>query len=39
MNAHRLYREDDSGEREYLDDAEIDEARNKLTQQIAETCK
>jgi hypothetical protein len=39
MNAHRLYREDDSGERQYLDDAEIDEARNKVTQQIAETCK
>ncbi|HNP37848.1 MAG TPA: DUF4124 domain-containing protein [Woeseiaceae bacterium] len=39
MNSRRLYREDEAGEREYLDDAEIDEARNKVAEQIAQTCK
>ena len=37
--AHRLYRADESGERVYLDDSEIDEARQKAQDQANEFCK
>ena len=38
LQARRLYRENDSGEREYLDDSQILEARRKVEEKIAETC-
>lgn len=37
-NARRLYRENESGEREYLDDAEISTARSQIEEQIKEYC-
>lgn len=38
MNASRLYKEDESGEREYLDDAQIDEARAQAETKVSEYC-
>ena len=38
LQAHRLYRENDAGEREYLDDEQILEARRKAEEAIQETC-
>lgn len=38
LHARRLYRENDVGEREYLSDSEMLEARRKLEEKIAETC-
>lgn len=38
LAANRLYREDESGERVYLNDTEIDEARAKVQEKIQETC-
>ena len=37
-NARRLYNTDENGERQYLDDAEIDEARAKARELVAENC-
>lgn len=36
--ARRLYREDDNGERVYLDDTEIDAARAKVQERVDEFC-
>lgn len=38
LQARRLYRENDAGEREYLDDTEILDARRQVEEKIAETC-
>ena len=38
LQAHRLYRQDESGEREYLDDQQILEARRKAEEAIQEHC-
>ena len=38
LQARRLYRTDDAGERVYLDDAQREEARRKAEEQIAEFC-
>jgi hypothetical protein len=38
LQAHRLYRQNESGEREYLDDKQILEARRKAEEAIQETC-
>jgi membrane-bound lytic murein transglycosylase len=38
LSARRLYREDANGERVYLDDAGIDEARQRAEEAIAEYC-
>lgn len=38
LQAHRLYRQDESGEREYLDDEQILEARRKAEEAIQEHC-
>lgn len=36
--ARRLYRNDENGERVYLDEKEIEEARNKVAELIEENC-
>ncbi|MGI9295012.1 MAG: DUF4124 domain-containing protein [Pseudomonadales bacterium] len=36
--SRRVYRENDSGEREYLDDAQRQEARDKIQELIEESC-
>lgn len=38
LQSQRLYREDDSGERVYLDQAQILAARTKVQDKIEETC-
>lgn len=38
VTSRRLYRETDGGEREYLSDAEIDQARAKAQELIEENC-
>jgi len=38
LTAPRLYREDENGERVYLDDAERQEARQRAEERIAEYC-
>lgn len=38
VTSRRLYRESDGGEREYLSDAEIDEARARAQELIEENC-
>lgn len=38
INSRRLYRVDESGERQYLDDAQIDEARAKAEEAVTEHC-
>lgn len=38
LQSPRLYREDDSGERVYLDDEQILAARSKVQDQIQKTC-
>lgn len=38
LQAHRLYRQDEAGEREYLDDQQILEARRKAEEAIQEHC-
>lgn len=38
VTSRRLFREDDNGERVYLDEAQIQDARNKVQAQIEETC-
>ena len=38
LQARRLYRTDDNGERVYLDDTQRQEARRKAEEQIAEFC-
>ena len=38
LQAHRLYRQDEAGEREYLDDDQILEARRKAEEAIQEHC-
>jgi hypothetical protein len=38
LKSRRLYRENGAGEREYLDDAQILEARRKAEEAIQETC-
>jgi hypothetical protein len=38
LQAHRLYREGEAGEREYLDDEQILEARRKAEEAIQEHC-
>lgn len=38
VTSRRLYREDENGEREYLDDAQIEEARSKAQQLVEENC-
>lgn len=38
INSRRLYRLDESGERQYLDDAEIAEARAKAEEAVTEHC-
>lgn len=38
VTARRLYREDENGERTYLDDAQIQEARDRVQALIEETC-
>ena len=38
MQSQRLYREDASGERVYLDDNQMLEARNKAQDQIQQYC-
>lgn len=39
MNSQRLYKQDDKGEREYLNDAELDAARLNAKQSMDEFCK
>ncbi|MGI9262276.1 MAG: DUF4124 domain-containing protein [Woeseiaceae bacterium] len=36
--ARRLYREDESGEREYLDEAEMEASRQRVEDEISEFC-
>ena len=38
LTSRRLYREDESGEREYLDDEEMLAAREKVESQVQEFC-
>lgn len=38
LQSQRLYREDESGERTYLDDQQIQEARAKVQEKIQEYC-
>ena len=38
LQANRLYRQDESGERVYLDEAQIQEARQKAEDRIKEYC-
>lgn len=38
LQARRLYREDENGERKYLDDEQRQEARTKAEELIAENC-
>ena len=38
LRSRRLYQEDDAGERTYLDDDQILEAREKVQDMITETC-
>ena len=38
VTSRRLYREDDSGERVYLNDDETQEARNRVQELIVENC-
>ena len=38
VTARRLYREDDAGERVYLDDAEMQASRQRVEDQISEYC-
>ena len=38
LQSRRLYRENDAGEREYLDDEQILEARRRAEEAIQETC-
>ena len=38
LQARRLYRQNDAGEREYLDDSEMLAARRQVEDKIAETC-
>lgn len=38
VNSRRLYRLDDNGERQYLDDAEISEARARAEEAVNEHC-
>ena len=38
VRSRRLYKLDDAGERIYLDDAQMDEARSKLQARIMEQC-
>ena len=38
VTSRRLYREDENGERDYLSDAEIDEARAKAQELVEENC-
>lgn len=38
VTSRRLYREDENGERDYLNDAEIDEARAKAQALVEEHC-
>ena len=38
LSARRLYKEDESGERQYLDDEQILEARAKVETKISEYC-
>lgn len=38
VTSRRLYREDENGERDYLNDAEIDEARAKAQELVEENC-
>jgi hypothetical protein len=37
-NARRLYREDENGERTYLDQQQIQEAQDKAQEQINKNC-
>lgn len=38
LGARRMYRENEAGEREYLNDDEMLEARKRVEEKIAETC-
>ena len=38
VQSRRLYRENDNGEREYLDDKQTQEARQRVEELIAENC-
>ena len=38
VTSRQLFREDENGERNYLDEAQIQEARDKVQAQIEETC-
>ena len=38
VTSRRLYRVDDSGERQYLDDSQIEAARAKVQEQVEEYC-
>ena len=38
VTARRLYREDENGERVYLNDSQIDEARQRAEELVAEYC-
>lgn len=38
LQSNRLYREDESGERVYLDDEQVLEARARVQEKIQETC-
>ncbi len=38
VTSRRLYRETENGEREYLDDEEVQEARSKTEERIVEYC-
>jgi hypothetical protein len=38
LTSRRLYREDGNGERVYLDDSQIDEARAKAQSDVEEYC-
>ena len=38
ITSRRLYRMDENGERNYLDDAQVQEARSKAQQQVQEYC-
>lgn len=38
VTSRRLYREDDKGERVYLDDNEVQEARSKMEEMIVKDC-
>ena len=38
LQSRRLYRTDENGERVYLDEAQIQDARRKAEEQIAENC-